>query len=65
MTFTLVTGACPYVGDIKCNDTGRCYRSNIVCNGNSSCSNGDDETNCGNDIVYLLWLYSIETAFVL
>ena len=47
--FILVTGACPYDGDIKCTDTGRCYRSNYACDGYNNCRNGDDEVNCGNE----------------
>ena len=47
---TLVTGGCPYDGDVKCNDTGRCIRSYRVCNGYSSCRYGNDEENCGKNI---------------
>lgn len=48
MTFILVTEACRFEGDIKCTDTGRCYRSYVACDGIWSCRNGDDEANCGN-----------------
>ena len=46
---TLVTGGCPFNGDVKCNDTGRCLRSTYACNGYSSCRYGNDEENCGNE----------------
>ena len=49
MIFVLVTTVCPYDGDIKCSDTGRCLRSDAACNGYFSCNNGDDEANCGNE----------------
>ena len=45
--FILVTTVCPYVGDVKCSDTGVCLRSNYACNRYPSCNNGDDEANCG------------------
>ena len=48
---TLVTVACPFDGDVKCNDTGRCLRSRIICNGFSTCTHGDDELNCGKNII--------------
>ena len=45
----LVTRACPFAEDIKCNDTGKCYRSYTACDGYSLCNNGYDEANCGNE----------------
>ena len=50
---TLVTGGCPFDGDVKCNDTGRCLRSTYACNGYSSCRYGNDEENCGKNILQI------------
>ena len=46
--YTVVTEACPFDGDIKCNDTGICHRSTVTCNGYSTCRYGTDEEDCGN-----------------
>jgi len=37
---------CPYDGDFKCKDSGRCMRARFVCNGRNFCSDGSDEQNC-------------------
>ena len=50
--FTLVTRRCPFDGDVKCNDTGKCYRSRYICDGISHCRYGNDEENCGNEYYY-------------
>ena len=55
--YILVTGACPFDGDFKCNYTGTCYRSNEICNGYYVCSNGEDKAYCGNEYYVLTYIY--------
>ena len=54
--YTLVTGRCPFDSDVKCNDTGRCLRSNYICDGYSHCRYGNDEENCGNE--YYIYIHT-------
>ena len=49
LLYTLVTGRCPFDSDVKCNDTGRCYPSDHICDGRFHCRYGNDEENCGNE----------------
>ena len=59
---TLVTTGCPFDGDFQCNTTGRCLRSTRICNGNSNCRYGDDEENCGKNIMYTYFTLYLSTC---
>jgi len=43
----IVRGPCPFKDDFNCG-SGRCVRSDRVCNGEFDCNNKKDELNCGN-----------------
>ena len=59
---TLVTIGCPFDGDVQCNDTGRCLRSTSICDGVSSCRYGNDEENCGKNIMYSYFTLYLRSA---
>ena len=47
--YYLVTGRCPFDSDVKCNDTGKCVESKVVCDSEISCKYETDEENCGKE----------------